>query len=119
MTKIKTILLIASLAIMNSSALADTTSIDIPFTRKRGAASGSIERAPLHLPIEVSFDNATGVLTICAPEDMEGYVYVYNLSGALESSSQTLNVTFTLPKSGVHVISLEGESWTGEGKIVY
>lgn len=94
----------------------------VPFTfkkRPQPVGNGGIGHAPMNLPVEVSFDDATGVLTVSAPEDMEGYVYVYNLSGVLEGSSQTLNVTFTLPKSGVHVISLEGETWIGEGKIVY
>ncbi len=83
-----------------------------------GGGSGSIGRAPLHLPIEVMFDDATGILKVTAPEDLEGSVYVYSVSGALEGYSPTLNATFTLTTPGLHVISLQGENWIGEGKII-
>ncbi|MDE6272573.1 MAG: hypothetical protein K2M31_06160 [Muribaculaceae bacterium] len=86
--------------------------------RQGGTASGSIGRIPMNLPIEVTFDDETGILMVSAPEDLEGSVYVYSVSGALEGSSQTLNATFTLTTPGLHVISLQGENWIGEGKII-
>ncbi|MDE6236207.1 MAG: hypothetical protein K2M56_10705 [Muribaculaceae bacterium] len=99
---------------------AETKNIGITIQKKDGTTIGNtIKRSPMNLPIEVILDDTTGLLTVSAPEDMEGYVYVYNMSGVLEGSSQTLNVTFTLPRSGVYVIALEGETWTGEGKIGY
>ena len=48
-------------------------------------------RAPTHLPIEVMFDEDSGNLSVGSSEDMEGCVYVYNISGGLEASSQQLN----------------------------
>ena len=93
------------------------------FKRKPPIQNGSgtgLGHAPMQLPIAVNFDNATGVLTVAAPEDLEGYVYVYNITGGLEATSPRLNCTLTLPQtSDIHVISLQGESWTGEAKIVY
>lgn len=112
------IVLLCLIGILSISA--ETTSVGMDFKKKKNSTIGNgMGRAPMNLPVEVSFDDATGVLTVSAPEDMEGYVFVYNVSGAPEGTSQTLNVTFTLPKSGVHVIALEGETWTGEGKIIY
>ncbi|MDE6236217.1 MAG: hypothetical protein K2M56_10755 [Muribaculaceae bacterium] len=108
------------IAISTLSIYADSQPVGIDIRKKKtGTIGEGRERTSINIPVEVTFDNTTGVLTVSAPEDMEGYVYVYNVSGALEGTSQTLNVTFTLPKSGVHVIALEGETWTGEGKIIY
>ena len=116
----KQVFLALLIAISTLSIYADSQPVGIDIRKKKpGTIGEGRERTSINLPIEVTFENTTGVLTVSAPEDMEGYVYVYNVSGALEGSSKTLNVTFTLPKSGVHVIALEGETWTGEGKIIY
>ena len=100
---------------------ADTYDVYIPiWKRKSGGATGSIGHAPMHLPIEATFDDATGVLTVSAPDDLEGLVYVYNISGGLEVSSDHHNCTLTLPQtSGIHILSLQGESWIGEAKMIF
>lgn len=100
---------------------ADTTEINISTWKRRNSGStGSIGHAPMHLPITTTFDDATGVITVSAPEDLEGCVYVYNLSGGLEASSPTLNCSLTIrPTSDVHIISLQGETWIGEAKIMF
>ncbi|MDE6271735.1 MAG: hypothetical protein K2M31_01870 [Muribaculaceae bacterium] len=102
------------------SVFADGQPIPVIFKPKtpRPIGSGVPGRAPINLPIEVTFDDETGILAVSAPEDLEGSVYVYSVSGALEGSSQTLNATFTLTTPGLHVISLQGENWIGEGKII-
>ena len=106
-----------------SEVQADDTLVVIGFKKRPlpgSVGSGGFGNAPLHLPIETSFDNATGVLSVAAPEDLEGYVYVYDITGGLETTSPRLNCTLTLPQtSDMHVISLQGESWTGEAKIIY
>ena len=94
--------------------------IPIVIKKKKPAPIGNgIGYAPINLPIEVTFDDATGVLTVSAPEDMEGRVYVYNVDGTLEGSSKTLNATFTLTSSGMHIVAIEGDSWIGEAKIIF
>ncbi len=103
---------------------ADDTPITIIIKKKSGIGSGGIGsgspgHAPMHLPIEVIFDDATGVLSVQAPEDMEGCVYVYNINGGLEASSDHLNTTLTLPSSGMHIVSLQGDSWIGEGRFIF
>ncbi len=111
-----TLLLISSLILV----FADSTNIGIDYKKKKGNPIGNgVEHAPMHLPIEVMSDDATGVLTVSAPEDMEGCVYVYNINGGLEASSDHLNATLTLPPSGMHIVSLQGDSWIGEGRFIF
>ncbi len=100
-------------------ALADNYRIGTEFKKKSGTIGNGIGRAPINLSIEVSFDDTTGVLTVQAPEDMEGCVYVYNINGGLEASSDHLNATLTLPPSGMHIVSLQGDSWIGEGRFIF
>ena len=115
----KKLLLCLSLILGTMPLLADRTPVTITFKKKKtGGVGETIGRAPMNLPIEVTCDDATGILTVSAPEDMEGRVYVYNVDGTLEGSSQTLNATFTLTFSGMHVIAIEGDSWIGEGRII-
>lgn len=86
----------------------------------QNGTGGGLGNAPLHLPINVDFEYSTGNLTVSAPEELEGYVYVYTLEGALEATSPQLNCTLSVPQtSDIHVISLQGESWIGEAKILY
>lgn len=98
---------------------AETTVINIStWKRKNSGTVGSIGRVPMNLPIEVTFDDTTGVVNVSAPEDLEGAVYVYSVTGSLEGYSPVLNSSFTLTAPGLHVISLQGENWIGEGKII-
>ena len=110
------IVCLLSFAVMS----ADTKPVIIGFKKKKNGSIGNgIGYTPINLPINITCDDATGVLTVSAPEDMEGRVYVYNVDGTLEGSSQTLNATFTLTSSGMHIVAIEGDSWIGEAKIIF
>ncbi|MDE6296173.1 MAG: hypothetical protein K2M03_08945 [Muribaculaceae bacterium] len=86
-----------------------------------GNSGGTVGHTPAATAdVELTFDNETGELTISAPGTINGCVYVYDLSGMQEAYSPELNTTVTLPRTeDVHVISLQGTNWYGEGKIVY
>ena len=98
---------------------ADPTDVVIKVTKKKGSNPiGDRNHAPMRLPVEVTFDDATGVLTVQAPEELEGCVFVYNINGTTEASSDHLNATFTLTSPGIHIVSIQGEDWIGEGRFI-
>ncbi len=104
------------------SVSAETVTIKITYKKKTPTSpiGGSIGRLPMNLPVDVMLDDATGELTTAGPEDLEGCVYVYSVDGIQEGYSPELNATFTLPCiDDIHIISLQGSNWFGEGKVVY
>ncbi|MDE5842339.1 MAG: hypothetical protein K2H35_01220 [Muribaculaceae bacterium] len=91
-----------------------------PIWKKKTSNPGGLGgHAPMKLPINVLFDDASGILTVSAPEDMEGIVYVYTEDGRLEASSNRLNCSLQLSSSGLHILSLQGENWIGEAKFIF
>ncbi len=103
------------------SLQADTTSITILIKKKGGGGTGSIGHGPvMGLPVDIVLNDITGELTVAAPENVNGCVYVYSVDGIQEAYSPELNATFTLPQTDdIHIISLQGNNWFGEGKVVY
>ena len=119
MRKLKIIVLVLGLILVGQTKAEDITlkykkrsSQDNPPISNRG-------NAPMHLPIKVDFDNASGLLMVSAPEDMEGVVYVYTEDGRLEASSNRLNFTLQLSSKGLHFLSIQGDNWIGEAKFVF
>lgn len=76
-----------------------------------------VHRAPMHIPIEVTYDSNTKTIKIVGEESIEAEVYIYDIAGNIEDYSPSLGVTFQLTAPGVHIISIHGEGWYGEGSI--
>ena len=98
--------------------LAKNSNVIISYKQKRtGTIGSSTQKLPMNLPIEVTFDDITGVLTVQAPENLEGVVNVYSAGRMLEASSDHLNTSIKLTYQGFHIVSIEGDEWIGEGYI--
>ncbi len=121
MKKIILIFLLGLLLFPAISLQADTTSITILIKKKGGSGTGSIGRGPvMGLPVVITLNDDTGELTVAAPENVNGCVYVYSVDGIQEAYSPVLNATFTLPQTDdIHIISLQGSNWFGESQVVY
>lgn len=120
MKKLLTLCVILLITILNVTA--DTVTVKINYKRKTqpGPIGGAIGRIPMNLPIDVTFDDMVGSLMFTAPETQTGCIYIYDLDGTQEAYSPTLNASFTLTQTGdIHIISLQGDTWIGEAKIMY
>ncbi len=71
------------------------------------------------MPIDLIFDDETGILICNAPEDMSGQIYIYTLSGEMEAFSDVLNTSISLNPNGVNIVLIQGETWIGEAKLYY
>ncbi len=78
-----------------------------------------VDRAPMHLPIDVVFDTDTQTLEVTGDESMDAEVYIYNSDGALEDYSSTINANFVITIPGDHLIHIEGEGWYSDGTFTY
>lgn len=122
--KKKTLLLLLALLVC-PFIQAEKTPIKIVFHRIPSSSSsgGGIGRVPViipNLPVNITFDDETGEMVITDSNNMNGCVYIYSIDGIQEGYSPELNATFTLPQTDdIHIISLQGSNWFGEGKVVY
>lgn len=76
-----------------------------------------VHRAPMRIPIEVTYDSNTQTIKIVGDESIDAEAYLYDISGNIEDYSPSLEVTFYVSTPGIHIISIQGEGWYGEGAI--
>ena len=115
----KRIFISIALAVIAFAGYADTKNIPLDYARK-GQNGDKRGRAPLrHLPIEVVFDDESGLLEVTCSDAIEGTVSIYDSVGETVDCSDSLNAVFILPVSShdSYTIYMEGESWTATGYI--
>ena len=78
-----------------------------------------VNRAPMHLPIEVTYDTDSRTIRVVGDESIDAEVYVYNSVGEIEDYSISLNTTLSTSTSGIHIIYIQGEMWYAEGKVLF
>lgn len=76
-----------------------------------------MDRAPMHLPIDVIYDTDAHAIKIVGDESIDAEAYIYDLAGTLEDYSTSLNVTFSISTPGIHIINIQGDGWYAEGRI--
>lgn len=76
-----------------------------------------VQRIPIKLPIEVTYDTDLRIVNITCISDLEGEVFLYNASNELEDYSPCLNAILTLSESDYHTILIEGDGWSATGVI--
>lgn len=95
----------------------DTVPVDY---RKKGGWGDptSRPRVPARIPeVGVAYDSGTHELEVVCEAQTTGQVYLYDLDGTLEGYSSVLNCTIEVPATGtVHVLHIEGGTWTGDAK---
>lgn len=81
--------------------------------------STTVNRGPIHLPIDVEYDNETRQITVSGDVDMEVQVYLCDLSGNTLDYSSCLNTVFDVPEACTEtlIIRIEAEDWIAEGEV--
>lgn len=74
-------------------------------------------RTPMNIPIEVLYDSDAQTVRIVGDDSIVADVYIYDMSGSVEEYSSSLNVAFNITTPGIHIISIQGDGWSGEGTI--
>lgn len=112
---------ITLLVVMAIVATADESAVNFTFRRKTPKDNPThIERAPMHLPIDVYYDDATRQFEVISDGEMDAQVYLCDENGATLDYAPCLNSTLTVPDgfSGVAVIIIDADNWEGRGETV-
>lgn len=94
---------------------------DIPIKiRRKNDNKQHVERAPMHLPIDVYYDDATRQFEVISDGETYAQVYLCDENGATLDYAPCLNSTLTVPDgfSGVAVIIIDADNWEGRGETV-
>lgn len=76
-----------------------------------------VNRAPMRLPVYVSYDTETGIIDVRGSESLDGEVYLYDADGVVKGYSPTINTSFEVASNGLYIIYIEGDGWYAEGEI--
>ena len=76
-------------------------------------------RAPMQIPVTVSFDDETLLVEVSTPSDLEGHVFLYDAQGNVEDFSPEINTTLQVASPGIHTVVIQGATWTAEGEFEY
>ena len=119
MIKLKrTIILVGLLLTIVPTVFAEQRGVFMEFHRKINPGKNmQVNRAPMHLPIEVVYDTDSHKIQVIGDELTEAEVFLYNADGTLESSSSKLNTDFTGLTSGIYSILIQGKEWYAKGEI--
>lgn len=113
MKKIVTSLIILFSLATSQYVLADNQPIIV--TQKGDDSSKKPQRAPLHLPLEVVYNDDVQTVEVIAAETLQANVYLY-YNDELVDSSYEINCSFTLPyPQGSYTILIDSENWCVEG----
>ena len=96
---------------------AEKIKVDIKTSSKSNSNQPIIHRAPMQLPIEVTYDTDTYIVEITCSTDLEGEVYLYNAWGEEEAYAPCLNAVLSVSDSQYHTIIIEGDGWEATGVI--
>ncbi len=98
-------------------SFAEQRDVFLEFHKKNNSGNNGINRAPIRLPIQVSYDSDTNVVEVSGNETLEGEVFLYTINGTLDAYSSTLNTTFSIQNPNTYVIIIQGNGWYAEGEI--
>lgn len=80
-------------------------------------SSNKPQRIPLHLPLEVVYNDDEQTVEVIADETLHANVYLY-YNDELVDSSYEINCSFTLPYTqGPYTILIDSENWIAEAYI--
>ncbi|WP_277070547.1 hypothetical protein [Prevotella corporis] len=114
----KLIILAVLLLGMAHSALAEQRGVFMQFHRRINPEdTRDVNRAPMHLPIEVVYDFGTHKIEVIGEETMDAKVFLYNGNGSLENCASSLNTEFAVLTPCIYIIQIQGNGWYAEGKI--
>ena len=102
-------------------AASATETVSVKYGRKKNNGENSrIERVPMHLPIDVYYDDATRQFEVISDGEIVAQVYLCDENGATLDYAPCLNSTLTVPDgfSGVAVIIIDADNWEGRGETV-
>lgn len=113
MKKIVTLLIIFISLAASQYVQADSQPIII--TQKGDSSSNKPQRAPLHLLIEVVYNDEEQTVEVVADETLQAEVYLY-YNNELVDSSDEINCSFSLPfPHGEYTILIDSENWYADG----
>lgn len=98
-------------------AYAEPKNVPVKYERKEGNKNLGGNKSPMRLPVDLFYDSDTRVLSVETDGSLEGAVYVFDWSGNLADSSDSLNCSFILGGKGVYIVRLTGAHWTGSATI--
>lgn len=95
---------------------------DVPmtiFTDGHDVKNTTVKRAPIYLPLEITYDNATHVVEVISEEDIEAEIFIKSEEGDILGYSSCLNTALDIPVGfrGFLTISIESTEWTAVGEI--
>lgn len=105
---------------MSVAAFAAEEAILMEYRRKSNPEKHTqVNRAPMRLPIDVTYDTDAHTIKIEGNSDIEAEVYLYNSGMEVVDYSVSLNTTFTLTSFGRYIVYIEGDGWYAEGQIYF
>lgn len=119
----KSLILIMSALLIVFSLGAEETPVHMTYHKENNKGGGGntpripINRIPILLPIEVTYNSDTHLLHIVADEDVKGEVFIYGHDGNIEAYEDSLDTPLYILSHGTHYISIQGDGWVGEGTI--
>lgn len=115
----KTIIFTLLMLMMGFTASATEDGVFMDFHRMSNPSKHTeVNRAPMHLPIEVTYNSETQIITIIGDESIDAEAYLYNSAGEVEDYSMSLNTTLSISTSGIHTIYIQGDGWYAEGNVL-
>lgn len=100
-------------------AMAEDVDIILRFYKNRTEKDipKEVNRAPMRLPVYVSYDTETGIIDVRGSESLDGEVYLCDADGVVKDYSPTINTSFEVASNGFYIIYIEGDGWYAEGII--
>lgn len=100
------------------SAMAENRDVVLQrYKKQTNDVSEKVNRAPMRLPVYVSYDTETGIIDVRGSESLDGEVYLYDADGVVKGYSPTINTSFEVASNGLYIIYIEGDGWYAEGEI--
>lgn len=118
----QTIVFFILLLISSVSLMADDEKVPIKYSRKNmggeNVGTGSVERTPMKLPIEILYNTDSHSLTMIWGIETMCKVEVYDSDGTICLSLSAMQPTIDCSgyPAGIYTLLLEGDSWTGTGE---
>lgn len=114
----RTLIFIILTIVLTLVGMAEKKRIPMKIQRQeRPKQENGPNRVPKHSPVEVLYDTESMTVTVVGDTETEAEVYLLTESGEIEDFSTTLNTSFTLTSSGIHVVHIKTPVWIGEGVI--
>ena len=114
----KFIIVVGLLFTMPHTAVADQQDIPLEYNQKSNPnKNGTVNRAPMHLPIDVFYDSDTHTIIVIGSDSLNAEVYVHDSTGTRVFHSASLNTNYTFSTPGTYTIQIQGDGWYAEGEI--